>query len=236
MFAANYRDSATDTLLLSEDGGASFRSYADVREISGLAFAPDGRLFVGDAGDSSSNTATGGLWTAARTGEPLTLLAGTQFVDCLDWDREANLLRACKRDHFGTLDPVTGVFSERARLDTVAAQLSCPGTDVVAACGAQLNAGASWCCSGHYPFTPFCSAYDVTIEGAQRVYCGLAGQEFDRNAGRAPRADSGTPPAAIADAGVTRSTSAGCAVPGSSRAAWLALLWMVVLRRARPRA
>ncbi|MET0285904.1 MAG: hypothetical protein ABW352_15590 [Polyangiales bacterium] len=238
VLAVTYRDGATDTLLLSEDGGVTFRTYGDIRETSGVVFAPDGRLFVGDAGDASSNDATGGLWTAPRTGEPLKLVAGTQFVDCLGWDADANTLRSCKRDRYGTLDPTSGVFTERARLDQVAAQVSCPGTDVVAACSAQLNAGPSWCCAGHYPFTPFCSAYDVTIDGSQRVFCGLAGQAYDRNAGRLPVGyDAGpvTPQPAVTmpDAGAlaARSSKDGCALASSSRAGWLALVLVVLMRR-----
>jgi hypothetical protein len=238
VLAVTYRDSATDTLLLSEDGGATFRAYGDIRETSGVVFAPDGRLFVGDAGDASSNAATGGLWTAPRAGEPLTRIAGTQFVDCLGWDAEANTLRSCKRDRYGTLDPASGVFTERARLDTVAAQVSCPGTDVVAACSSQLNSGPSWCCAGHYPFTPFCSAYDVTIDGSQRVFCGLAGQQYDRNAGRVPAGyDAGSasplPAAPLPDAGaaVARASKDGCGLASSSRASWLALVLVVFMRR-----
>jgi hypothetical protein len=242
VLAANYRDSATDTLLLSEDGGANFRSYADIREISSVAFAPDGRVFVGDAGDSTSSAATGGLWTAARVGEPLTLVPGTQYVDCLSWDREASQLRACKRDRYGTLDPVSGTFTTRARLDAVPKLLSCPGTDVVAACSAQLNAGASWCCAGHYPFTPFCSAYDLTLEGAQRVYCGLAGQKYDREAGRVPEGfDAGATPVSVPDAGgVDGGTRAldedGCGLRTSgSPAVWLGVGMYLLGRRRRQR-
>lgn len=219
VLAALYRDNAPDTLLLSDDAGKTFRGYGQVRETSGVTFAPDGRVFVGDAGDSSGENAVGGVWTAARLGEPLTLIAGTSLVDCISFKPSVGKLQVCKRDRFGLMDPQSGVFEELARLDSVPALLDCPGLDMAAACETQLNAGASWCCAGHYPFTPFCGSYDVTTLNGRRLYCGESGRTYDQNAGRLPAAqgprspmcaplpelDAGQPGIVVIDASAPRS-------------------------------
>ncbi|MDB4971805.1 MAG: BNR/Asp-box repeat domain protein [Myxococcaceae bacterium] len=214
ILATVYRDSAPDTLLLSEDQGKTFSTYFELRETAGVTFAPDGRIYIADAGDSTGSDTIGGLYTAAKLGDPLTLVAGTSLLDCATYDPSSQKLFACKRDKVGLLDPVSGAFSERSELTNIPDMVDCPGVDMVAACLTQLNAGASWCCAGHYPFTPFCGQYDVTMRNGQRLYCGISGRIFDQQSGRGP-ADAGAPAGAL-DAGKDAVDSGSAPEAGAS--------------------
>lgn len=196
LVGAVYREGASDSLLVSEDAGASFHEYATLHEIVGVSFAADGRLFVGDAG-AGSEDAQGGLYRSARLGLPLAKVEGTAFLDCLTWSEAKQTLYACRGDQVGTLDANDGSFVRMARAEEVPALLSCPGADIGALCQEQLNRGPSWCCAGHYPFTAFCDQYDVKDVGGRHVFCGKSGQDYDRAAGRVPEVG------AVADAGVS---------------------------------
>ncbi|MDB4987815.1 MAG: hypothetical protein JWN04_2993 [Myxococcaceae bacterium] len=205
ILATIQRDDAADTLLLSEDGGATFRTYQEIRETSGVVFGPDGRVYLSDAGDSTSPDAIGGLYTAAKLGDPLTQVANTSLLDCITYDPSSQKLFACVRDKVGLLDPVSGAFVAYTELNDIPALVECPGVDMAAACLTQLNAGASWCCAGHYPFTPFCGDYNVTMRNGQLLYCGVSGRIFDAMSGRAPP-DAGVPVSSL-DAGTRGNAS-----------------------------
>ena len=196
-------DDAPDRLLYSDNGGKSFRDYGTVQQTSGVTFAPDGRMFVGDAGDSASFDAQGGVYMAARLGQPLTKLkpgdTEAPDVDCIDFNARSQKLNVCKLHRYGELDLSTGVFTEVTQIEKVAKLLECPNKDIKAVCEKQLNAGPAWCCTGHYPFTPFCGDYDVRTANGRRVSCGISGREADIAAGRGPlSADAGVgaPPGA----------------------------------------
>lgn len=198
------RDNQADSLLLSRDQGATFQPYGDFRTVSDVTFGPDGRVYVADAGDSGGDDTQGGLYTASKLGEPLVRVGSTQYIECVHYQALTGKMFACNRDRFGELDPSTGTIKELTRIDTVSSFLQCPGKDIQVACELQLNAGASWCCAGHYPFSRVCDEYNVTKrpDGA-RVYCGLAGREYDMpsdaGTGAPPRIDSGVslPDAAV---------------------------------------
>ncbi len=187
VLATVYRDSSADTLLISDDEGKTFRDYLTITETSGVAFGPDGRVYVGDAGDDSSAETMGGLWTAAKLGDELTKVGTTRAVDCLALEPGSSKLLVCQRKSFGRMDPTSGAYEELTALDKIESLLECPSFDSGAACQAQLNAGASWCCAGHYPFTPFCGQYDVTMASGRPVLCGLSGREYESDG-----ADGGT--------------------------------------------
>jgi hypothetical protein len=189
VLAAISRDGAADTLLLSSDGGASFASYFEPRAVGGVTFDETGRVFVADIGDGAELEVDGGLFTAARLGEPLVKVPNTAGVDCVVYQPRGRRLFVCHGDRFGVLDPRTGALDELLRLDQVTDFIACPGKDLHAICQNQLNSGPSWCCAGHYPFTPLCGEYDVTTRPDNgRVFCGLSGREYDRPA------DAGTAP------------------------------------------
>lgn len=183
ILASEYRDNAPDTLMLSEDSGKTWSMYAQIQETSGITFAPDGRVFVSDSGDASGGSAIGGLWTAAKLGDPLVAVAGTTLLDCVQFDPTSKKLFVCKRDTVGLMDPTSGAFEKLIDLVHVSALIDCPGTDIAAACKDQLNAGASWCCTGHYPCTAFCGQYDVTMHDGMRLYCGVSGRAYDESIG-----------------------------------------------------
>ncbi|MET0339422.1 MAG: sialidase family protein [Polyangiales bacterium] len=199
VLAAIKRSDIPDRLFLSEDGAKTFREYGTVQETSGVTFAPDGRVFIGDAGNASAGSTPGGVYTAAKLGQPLTKVPAStpvqsDDVDCIDYDAAAKKLRVCKLHRFGELDWTTGAFTELTQIEATAGLLECPGKDVKAICEPQLNAGSSWCCTGHYPFTGFCGEWDIRTQRGKRVACGLSGREADIAAGRGPMInDAGVP-------------------------------------------
>ena len=198
LLAVDYADAGPDALIVSTDQGKTFRAYGAVAAASGVAFAPDGRVFVADAGDQD---AEGGVWTAPRLGDPLVKIESTDRTDCIGFEPESGKLRVCKAHRFGLMDPATGAFEELTRLDKVQSLVECPEVDVHAECETQLNSGSSWCCTGHYAFTPFCGSYDVTKVGNKSVYCGSSGRQYDIENGRGPAPDVNPDVSAEADGG-----------------------------------
>jgi hypothetical protein len=128
----------------------------------------------------------------------------TPGVDCLDYDARTSKLRACRLNRMGELDPQTGVFTELVQFETVSGLIECPDVEMKAVCQDQLNAGSSWCCGGHYPFTGFCGEYDIRRSPTGRsVSCGLAGRAAEIEAGRGPIVQP--------DAGASATTSGAAA-------------------------
>ncbi|MEY4512238.1 MAG: hypothetical protein RLZZ450_4360 [Pseudomonadota bacterium] len=200
VLAVLFRDNAPDSLLLSEDAGKTFKAYGDVGETRGVTFAPDGRVFLADAGDSGTDM-TGGVWAAPKLGQPLSLLPSDTGADCVEYKSDVNKLQVCRGENFGLMDPATGAFEKLTSLREIPALLDCPGVDMLAVCQTQLNAGASWCCAGHYTATPFCGEYDITMYEGRRLYCGLSGRALDAMNGNGPAdagVDAGSKPAADA--------------------------------------
>lgn len=198
VLAIEYGESKPDKLLLSSDKGATYEPWAEIGEFSGVTFGADGRVFIADASDTGFD---GGVFTATALGEPLTELGNPGALNCIGYRELDQKLFACKQDEFGTLDPATGAFTKLTRLEEVPALIDCPNLDVIDACEAQLNAGPSWCCAGHYPFTEFCGEYDVTMSNGRPVLCGLTGREYDEDAGNGPDRDGGA--GGDADGGVS---------------------------------
>lgn len=193
VLAAMSADNQPDRLLISKDQGKTFTDYVKgLRGVSGVTFDPTGRVYIGDTGDATGEDTVGGLWTAKSLGEPLTKIADTSTIDCVHHDAQSGKLYVCQAEKFGIANPQTGAVQTLISLPTVPSILTCPGRDLVAECKEQLNDGPSWCCAGHFPFTPFCGQYDVTVTSlGRRVYCGKSGREYD------------SPP----DAGVSESSS-----------------------------
>jgi hypothetical protein len=183
VLALDYRKGHPDQLLISRDRGATYERWAEVDKFTGLAFSAEGRVFITSAEDIY-DASVGGLFRADRIGAALVRLPGSKPYDCVHARGSDAQLLGCMNDKFGTLDPESGAFQEVTRLEKVDELLACPGKNTHALCEAQLNAGSSWCCAGHFPWTPFCGAYDVTMAGSRPVLCGRAGRAYDCKAGR----------------------------------------------------
>jgi hypothetical protein len=166
-------DMTTDSVLVSDDRGASFKPYLTVTEIGGVAFAPDGRVWIGDAGNSFDVTQPDGLWFAQTLDVPATKLSKADYpVQCLGYQAATNTLYACQRWTFGPVDPSDGTFATSLAVRRVSSFVDCAGVDMATTCETQLcNA---YCGFGHFAEAPLCCAYDSFTCGpaaAQSAVC-----------------------------------------------------------------
>ncbi|MDH5673887.1 MAG: hypothetical protein OEZ06_17145 [Myxococcales bacterium] len=149
-----------DTLLVSSDGGASFQQYLKLTEFSAIAFAADGRLWIGDSGDTSAPDKPKGLWAATDLGSEPTLLTADYPVNCIV-HRPDDSLFVCQRFSAGRADAGDGSFSELVHFKDIDSLLSCDdaGGDTQAACEMQLV--EAYCGPTHFPQAPACQPYCV---------------------------------------------------------------------------
>jgi hypothetical protein len=150
-----------DQLLRSDDAGASFEPYLSVTKLGGLAFLPDGRVFIGDAGDSLDSEAPYGLWAAQDLASTPESLNATYPVRCLGYRASDQQLLACQRFAFGAVDPSDGAFKPWVQLKEVSQLLSCDGADVRASCQDTLL--QAYCGISHFPCAPMCDAYGADV-------------------------------------------------------------------------
>jgi hypothetical protein len=214
LLAVRQTNSMGDVLLLSTDEGATFTEYATIGTAIAAVFGAKGELYVGD---SAAFTATkGGVWSAPRLGEPLTRIPDTSEVVCLGTAPEPGKLRVCQGPTFGLLDIASGAFEALQGFKDVKELLDCSsaGVDTKQVCESQLNAGPSWCCTGHWPETEFCGQYDISMVRGNTVYCGLEGRRYDAD-NRGPGVDAGMSMSGrdggVSDAGRTPPRDAGSA-------------------------
>jgi len=192
------RDSSPDSVLVSEDAGQSFEPRLDIFELGASRVAPDGRLWVGDAGGEAEYSQPGGLYLFDDFAAPARKLA-TFPVRCLGYRAEPEQMFACQRSTFGRVDPQTGSFTELSSLSEVGGFVACEGEALAPVCKPQLC--DNWCGVLHYASAPLCDAY-----AELNPLCGPAARGY----GQAPPAGSdglvlpGDEPAASrADAGAT---------------------------------
>jgi hypothetical protein len=150
------RDSGNDRVLVSHDAGQTFEERLSIFEIGASAVAPDGRLWVGDAGGEAEYSQPGGLYVLDDFSAPAREL-GRYPVRCLGYLTLDGQLFACKRSEFGRVDPESGVFSVLSSLATVSGFATCGGEALAAACKPQLC--DNWCGVLHYASAPLCEAY-----------------------------------------------------------------------------
>jgi hypothetical protein len=182
-----------DTIVVSHDGGASFKEYVDVTELSGVLFAEDGTLWIGDAGKTTTLDLPMGLYRAAPgLTKPPEQLLSDEPVTCLAQRPGASTLYACRRFEFGTFDPESKKFTKL--VDTLSVQqfVSCDGRDVVKDCRNQL-CESGWCGPGHFAKAPFCAAYN-------EPYCGNHADGWDDEPDSP--GSPGRPGAGVRDSGV----------------------------------
>jgi hypothetical protein len=149
-----------DSILVSSDQGKTFKPYLTITEVGGVAFAPDGRVWIGDAGYALDSTQPKGLYFAPSLDKPATKLSmGDYPVQCLDYQPSTSALYACQYTTFGAVDAKSGAFTTLLDVRTVASFIDCSGVDMAAVCQTQLcNA---YCGLGHFAQAPVCCAYDT---------------------------------------------------------------------------
>jgi hypothetical protein len=152
-------DAISDRVLVSNDQGASFKDYLTLTEIGGVTFAPDGRVWIGDAGTSFDQTQPKGVWFAQSLGVPATKLPMSDYpAQCLSYQSAADTLFACQRWTFGKVDTTDGSFTTSLNVRKVEGFVECSGVNMTAACETQLcNA---WCGAAHFAEAPMCCAYN----------------------------------------------------------------------------
>jgi hypothetical protein len=154
-------DLMPDQLLRSDDGGASFEPFLSVTKLGGLVILPDGRVFIGDAGETLDSEAGYGLWAADDLASTPKSLSTTYPVRCLGYRASDQQLLACQRFAFGAVDMNDGEFTPWVRLKEVSQMNSCDGIDVRASCQATLL--QAYCGISHFPCAPICDAYGVDL-------------------------------------------------------------------------
>jgi MYXO-CTERM domain-containing protein len=233
-----------DSVLVSSDRGAHFTEYMKVTEIGGVAFAPDGRVWVGDLGNPSKPDAPKGLWFAPSLDQKATKLAMGNFpVWCLAYQKTSDKLFACQRTSLGWVKQDDGTFNSLIKFDEVKDFVSCSGKDAAASCQTQLC--GAWCGFGHFAAAPICQTYDtptcgVTVAKTEAGSGGTtaAGTGGTGTAGSAPGSGSGGTTGSFLDAGASadagKKTPAGksgctCTVLGKGASPRMAVLAGLVL-------
>lgn len=202
------RHDASDDVLVSADRGETFEPYLQVSEFGAIAFAPDGRVWIGEAGVSTSQDASVGLWAAASLdAAPEKILDAP--VQCLGYQPATDTLFACQRWTFGSVDPSSGEFTETFRFDEVQGFVSCEGVDMAASCEAQLC--GDYCTFGHFARAPMCAAYNTPQCGVcvAAMETGEAVPECEDGGGSGGESGSGGTSGAAGASGSSGSGSAG---------------------------
>jgi MYXO-CTERM domain-containing protein len=210
------RSSATDTLLLSKDGGKTTAKYMELEEFGGLTFAPDGRVWIGDLGLTSGTPMTRGLYAAANLDAmPARLPMAMYPVQCLGWAPDTNTLYACQRFWFGNVNLTTGEFSTMLRFTTAPQFVSCPGEDPAMSCKAQLC--LDYCGPAHFAAAPLCSAYNEPSCG--KPVADMEAEDSDPPTSAAGSSGAGTAGTAAASGGGAGTAAGAGATSGGAAAA-----------------
>lgn len=166
-----------DQLYLSENKGQSFQPYGELQDVTGASFDAEGRLFVSDAGEPGEEV-PGGLYMAPQLGQPLKRVGDGEHLDCVAHHPQSDRLFVCNRERLKLADPASFALEEVTALTKIEQFISCPGRDLHDVCEEQLNLGPAWCCVGHFPESPICDGYDVTMRSdGTRVICGASARE-----------------------------------------------------------
>ena len=208
------RDSANDSILLSTDAGQSFAAKLELFELGASSVAPDGRLWVGDAGGDAEYSQPGGLYVFDDFASAPRKLA-TFPVRCLGYRTDPEEMFACQRSVFGRVDVATGEFTPLSSLGEVSGFVSCEGEALAPVCKPQLC--DNWCGVLHYASAPVCDAYAEVSP-----LCGPAARGYGQAA--PPATGDGLvlpgdePSGASADAGSSASggSSSGSPIIGAS--------------------
>jgi len=214
------RDNAPDDVLVSFDQGKTLSKLAQVSGFGGATFAPDGRLWFGDAGELADTSQLYGLWFARNLESVPKPISRDYAVRCVSYQAATDTLFVCQPYAFGAVDPTSGVPGVRFELAKAANFASCTGVDLVGMCKAQLLRG--YCGVTHFPEAPLCKPYGVLdsvagcvsgVEaGCSAPLAGAAG-----NDGAPLSADAGTAIAAAHKPAAARDQPAQCSVSDPGR-------------------
>jgi hypothetical protein len=236
------RDAEQDSIMLSDDQGATFTEYLKISDIGGVAMAPDGRIWIGDKGDPMAVDPPVGLWAAPGLDQPAQKI-GDYVVQCLAYEPAQDTLYVCQHWSLGTVSE-NGEFMSLLKMQEAPGFLECPGQDIPAACKMQLC--GAYCGPGHFAQAPLCEAYtDPTCGPAVAENVGdTSGRAISGGTGTSglSGATSSDPMVGGADGGKRkRESSRGCSCSALERvprslAAWPIMLggvFALLLRRTR---
>jgi hypothetical protein len=212
------RTTAPDTVLVSRDGGKTTSKYLEIEEPGGIAFAPDGKVWIGDLGNTSGGQGgTRGLYAAPNLDAmPTRLPMATYAVQCLAYAQDTNTLYACQRFWMGKVDQESGAFTFGLRFTTAPAFVSCEGEDTAAQCKAQLC--LDYCGPAHFAAAPVCSAYDEPACGKPVAAAEADPSDVAAGSGGAPAAAGSAAAAAGSTAGSISSVTSAATAAGSGGA------------------
>ncbi len=194
-----------DTILVSDDLGATMTEWTTLSDFGGIAFGAEGEVWLADKGDRQVSGAPRGILHAASVGAPLERLTEDYEVSCLQY-RDGELL-ACRRRAFGRVDRATGAFTASMTFQTLEQMNQCDGVDMAATCRQQLC--GAYCGASHFPDSPMCvAAYD---SNADRGCASPNATPASDAAAPEPAMDAGTPASATPTA---RDDNTGCAIGG----------------------
>jgi hypothetical protein len=175
-------DVISDRVLVSDDQGATFNDYLTITEIGGVEFAPDGRVWIGDAGTTFDLTQPKGLWFAQSLDVAATKLPMSDYpVQCLGYQSGTDTLFACQRWTFGKVDTTDGSFTTSLNMRKVQGFVDCTGMNMAAACEAQLC--SAWCGATHFAEAPMCCAYHSPTCGPAIAPTAICPLQTDAGAG-----------------------------------------------------
>ena len=192
------RSSDSDSVMVSADRGQTFSEYLVVSDFSSIAFAPDGRVWIGEPSSISTPDASRGLWFAESLESPAAKIAD-YGVECLSYQPATETLYVCQAFGFGTADATSGAFTELFKFSQLKDFVSCEGVDMPATCQVQLC--KDYCGAGHFAQAPLCCAYNDPL-------CGPSVAESEGTGTRAQCGGVGTD-AGVVDGGLALSGAGG---------------------------
>ncbi|HEX5656229.1 MAG TPA: hypothetical protein VFX59_03500 [Polyangiales bacterium] len=179
MLVALENEKTADPVLVTRDGGASWQTYLDgVLRAGQAALAPDGRVWISDMGDRELPGLNGGLWFAARIGEPPEQVLSELGVTCLAHDRTRDQLWLCQDYELDSFDPRTRGLCREFVLSDLESFVDCGADDLSRSARAQEQLCTGYCGALHFAQAPICAFYDDPI-----ALCGLPARRYDGDAG-----------------------------------------------------
>ena len=254
--ATERRDGVVDDILVSTDQGATFEVYLTVTQFGGLDMAPDGRIWIGDLGDSFDPESPVGLFYAPSLDESPTKVDDTYPVSCVQYLPAAQELFVCSRTHAGTVSGDGMGYTRSFDFADVERTVECGNQDNTRVCRIALN--RFWCTSAHFNTAPLCCPYvdemgrlansdapeDLDCSSWEQPDAGAPAEDAGMQASEADAASPAEDAGARSDAGSapddSSASSSGCGcelvgVPAARPTVWLLLGATLAVARIRKR-